>query len=88
LDLELTVAKPAASVRVYYRHVNHAERYESFEMQGSERRYRGRISAGYTDSPYPLEYYFEVTTEPGRATLYPGFTVDLNNQPYFVVRRA
>ena len=88
LDLELTVAKPAVSVRVYYRHVNHAERYESFEMQGSGRTYRGRIPAGYTDSPYPLEYYFEISTQPGRPTLYPGFAADLNNQPYFVVRRA
>lgn len=88
LNLELTVAKKPASVRVYYRHVNHAERYESSEMQGRERSYRATIPAGYTDSPYPLEYYFEVSTEPGRATLYPGFAADLNNQPYFVVRRG
>jgi hypothetical protein len=88
LNLELTVAKMPASVRVYYRHVNHAERYESSQMQGSEGRYRATIPAGYTDSPYPLEYYFEVSAQTGRATLYPGFTADLNNQPYFVVRRA
>jgi len=88
LDLELTVAKKPASVRLYYRHVDHAERYESSEMQGRERSYRATIPAGYTDSPYPLEYYFEVSTPPGRASLYPGFTGDLSNQPYFVVRRA
>jgi hypothetical protein len=88
LNLELAVAKKPAWVRLYYRHVNHAERYESSEMQGSERSYRATIPAGYTDSPYPLVYYFEVSTQPGRATLYPGFAADLNNQPYFVVRRA
>jgi hypothetical protein len=73
---------------VYYRHVNHAERYDSLEMQASDRRYRATIPAGYTDSAYPLEYYFEVRTDRDRATLYPGFAADLNNQPYFVVRRG
>jgi hypothetical protein len=29
-----------------------------------------------------------VRTDRGRATLYPGFAADLNNQPYFVVRRG
>jgi hypothetical protein len=88
MDLELTVAQKPASVRVYYRHVNHAERYDSLEMQGSDRSYRATIPAGYTDSAYPLEYYFEVRTDRDRATLYPGFAADLNNQPYFVVRRG
>ncbi len=88
LHLELTVAKTPASVRLYYRHVNHAERWESAEMQGGGRRHRATIPAGYTDSAYPLAYYFEVSMEPGRVALYPGFTPDRSNLPYFVVRRA
>jgi len=43
------------------------------------------IPAGYTDSPYPLAYYFEVK-QSGRACLYPGLGPDLTHQPYFVVR--
>jgi hypothetical protein len=88
LHLELNVAKTLARVRLHYRHVNHAERWESAEMQHAERGYRAAIPAGYTDAAYPLAYYFEVSTEPGRTTLYPGFTPDRNNQPYFVVRQA
>lgn len=86
LDLELSIEKPAGSVRLYYRHVNHAERYESVEMRHTENSYHVSIPADYTDSPYPLQYYFELKEEPGTAWLYPGFTSELTNQPYSIVR--
>src|SRR5262249_23768364 len=88
LVLELSMEKAPASVRLFYRHVNHAERYQSNEMQASDNRYRAAISAAYTNSPYPLEYYFEVRERAGTASLYPGFSPALNNQPYYVVRRG
>ncbi len=44
--------------------------------------------ASYTDSAYPLQYYIELRQGPASAWLYPGFTAELTNQPYFVVRRA
>ena len=47
--------------------------------------YRGAIPADYTESPYPLLYYFEVE-EAGGSGLYPGFDKDLSNQPYFLAR--
>jgi hypothetical protein len=53
-------------------------------MRWSDRAYRAAIPADYTQSPYPLQYYFEVF-EAGGAALYPGFSPDLSNQPYFVV---
>ena len=56
------------------------------EAQGNV--YRGSIPAAYTDSPYPLQYYFELKESPERAWLYPGFTANLANQPYFVLRRT
>jgi len=88
LEIDLWVEKKPASVLVYYRHVNQAERYQSAEMQAADARYRATIAGNYTDSPYPLQYYFEVRQAPGVASLYPGFSTDLTNQPYFVVRRA
>lgn len=88
LDLAVTPGQTPASVRAYYRHVNHAERYESVAMQGRGRTWRAAIPAGYTNSAYPLAYYFEISILPGRAILYPGLGADLNNQPYFVVRRG
>ncbi len=90
LDLELSVAKSATpiSALVHYRRVTHAERYSSAVMEFKDGRYRATIPASYTDSPYPLEYYFELKQGDASAWLYPGFTPQLTNQPYFVVRRA
>jgi hypothetical protein len=50
--------------------------------------WRAAISAAYTDSPYPLEYYFEVKQGPDLIGLVPGFQAGLVSQPYFVVRQA
>jgi hypothetical protein len=88
LDLEVSIEKAIASVRLYYRHVNHAERYETVEMQQIGKSYHAVIPADYTNSQYPLQYYFELNEGPEKAWLYPGFTADLTNQPYFVVRKV
>lgn len=88
LDLKLSVEKDISSVRLYYRHVNHAERYEIVEMQIAGKYFRATIPSNYTDSQYPLQYYFELKEKPGIAWLYPGFTENLTNQPYFVVRKT
>jgi len=87
LNLELSAAAPVTA-RVYYRHVSQAERYRTAEMEGKDGTYRVTIPGEYTNSPYPLEYYFELRQGSSSAWLYPGFSPDLNNQPYFVVRRG
>ena len=88
LDLELSVETKIRSARLYYRHVNHAERFNIIEMQGKGKIYRAKIPTDYTNSKYPLQYYFELTHGTDKVQLYPGFTEDLMNQPYFVVRTA
>jgi hypothetical protein len=87
LEIELSLEKTSVSVRLFYRHVNQAERYETLEMQGQGNRYRAVIPSAYTNSSYPIQYYFELKEGPETAWLYPGFAADLANQPYFVVRR-
>jgi hypothetical protein len=74
------------SMRLHYRHVTHAERWRSMEMEGATGKFHGAIPAGYTATPYPLQYYFECKDGQDKAWLYPGFAADLANQPYFVVR--
>lgn len=88
IQLSIDASSTPVSARLYYRRVNQAERYESVEMQVRDGRRRATIPAGYTQSPYPLEYYFELKQLPAAAWLYPGFAPDLANQPYFVVQRA
>ena len=87
MDIELSLEKAIGSVRLYYRHVNHAERYETKEMQLTGKSYRATITADYTNSQYPIQYYFELKDGSEKAWLYPGFASDLTNQPYFVVRK-
>jgi hypothetical protein len=88
LEIELALEKKPVSVRLYYRHVNQAERYEVVGMELAGARHRATIPGAYTETEYPLEYYFEVRLAPGSAILHPGLGADLTQQPYFVVRRA
>ena len=88
LPVALALEKPAASVNLYYRHVNQAERYKVTPMDAGNHRYQATIPAAYTNSSYPLEYYFEIKESPDKASIYPGLSANLTRQPYFVVRRA
>jgi hypothetical protein len=83
VELRLAVRGTPTSARLYYRHVNQAERYHAVEMDAQGDAYAACIPAAYTDSPYPLQYYFELN----RVSLYPGFAPNLLNQPYFVLQR-
>jgi hypothetical protein len=67
---------------------NRSGKYSPIQLSANGQSYSGTIPAAYTDSQYPLEYYFEVKQDAQHAGLYPGFSPERNNQPYFVVRRA
>jgi hypothetical protein len=91
--LEIAVSVPqnatqATALRVYYRHVNQAERYQSTDMVASDNRFSAAIPASYTNSNYPLQYYFELRRSRENAWLFPGLVGNLQNQPYFVVHPA
>jgi hypothetical protein len=86
LSISLAVTAGATSkVKLHYRHVNQAERWQSVETAGHSGRYEGTIPSDYTHSEYSLEYYFELSDEKGGACMYPGFNKTLSNQPYFAV---
>lgn len=97
VDIEATVraaksrrgSRRSVFVRLHYRRVNQAENYVVVDMQkkgNRGHRYSATIPGDYSDSPYPLQYFFEVRDDRGRAWLYPGFDADLSNQPYYVLR--
>lgn len=88
LAIELSLEKgDGREVLLHYRHVNQAERWRSERMTPGDNRYRAEIASAYTNSPYPLQYYFELH-QGDAAWLYPGFDTNLANLPYFVVRQA
>jgi hypothetical protein len=88
LDIVLDLGKGAAAeeitVRMRYRHVDQAERWQWLEMDRTERSYKGTIPGDYTHSAFPLEYFFELKRG-NEAWMAPGFNATLSNQPYFVV---
>jgi len=88
LDIELGYERRPVSVVLHYRHVNQAERFVAAPMEMGESRSKGVIPATYTDSHYPLQYYFEIRMGEDAVALYPGLGRDLVQQPYFVVRRS
>jgi hypothetical protein len=89
LELALSSEKKLPkSARLYYRHVNQGERYQTAEMKQEGKQYKATVPAEYTNSEYPLEYYFELRESPKSAWLYPGFNQTLDNQPYFVVGKG
>jgi hypothetical protein len=88
INIEMSLDRKPSKVFMHYRHVNHAERFETTEMTLSGSGYRVTIPAAYTESDYPIQYYFEIKEGSEEAWLYPGFNPDLTNQPYFVLRRV
>ena len=87
ITLEFLFEKAPSLARLYYRHVNHAERFETAEMRKSGNNYLGTIPADYTNSHYPIQYYIELRNGPEKAWLYPGFKENIMNQPYFVTHK-
>jgi hypothetical protein len=81
-------AEGAAGVVLYYRHVNQAERYRAATMASNHGVYELEIPSSYTNTEYPLQYYFQIRHEDGDANLHPGFDELRQRAPYFVVRRS
>ncbi len=85
LAIEIAVAGvPPAPARLYYRHVNQAERFLHLEMEHRAGAYHALVPGDYTNTAYPIQYYFEFQEGPD-VWLYPGLGASLMQQPYFVV---
>jgi hypothetical protein len=84
LPLSLAAAGDGISARLFYRHVNHAERWRDMTMIWTGADFTAAIPGEYTASPFPLQYYFELSRADA-AWLYPAFNATLSNQPYFAV---
>ncbi len=56
IPIVVAVGRAVTTARLYYRHVNQAERFESVAMAPTGGAYRASVPAAYTDTPYPLQY--------------------------------
>jgi hypothetical protein len=73
---------------LHYRRVNQAEAWQRQEMTAENAMFHAVVPAEYTDSPFPLQYYFELRDSAGWSQLVPGLNDDWSNQPYYVVRQS
>ena len=87
LTVTALVPEEVSSIRLHYRHVDQAERWKRVEMQGDRGTFTLAIPADYTNSEFPLEYYFDLAGKSGAARLEPAFNATLSNQPYYTVTR-
>jgi hypothetical protein len=83
----LATHETPTAVHLYYRHVNQAERWLSLEMQRDHNGYSVSIPADYTNSAFPLQYYFAFQRGSDAAWLYPAFDRTLSNQPYYAIAK-
>jgi hypothetical protein len=70
-------AESASPITLHYRRVNQSETWQSGEMKSG----RAEIPAAYTQTEFPLQYYFE-----SNGLLHPGLPRDFSHAPYFVIR--
>lgn len=85
LDIDAK-SQGASAMRLHYRHVNQAERFQIVTMEASGGGFHAAIPAAYTATEYPLQYFFEVTDASGNVSLYPGLGDTYRQQPYYIVR--
>jgi hypothetical protein len=88
LSLEITNSGAApTAIHLMYRHVNQGERWKSLPMEGQSHTFGASIPADYTNSVYPVQYYFVLSTGPASGWFHPAFNKTLSNQPYYVISK-
>jgi len=88
LALVLAASEPMREIKLRYRHVDQAERFETAEAVQDGAIHSATIPASYTAADYSIEYYWIATPSSGVAGIVPGFDPSHGNQPYRVVRRS
>jgi hypothetical protein len=88
LGMQPALEGVSTSVQLHYRHVNQAEAFCVVAMSGGDGAYSATIPSDYTQSSYPLQYYFELRRGPRQAWLSPGLSEDLASQAYVVIRQS
>lgn len=86
LNLVLETDTTTQSAKLYYRRVYQAENWNVIDMNKMGNQFYVSIPAVYTQTDFPLQYYFALKKGANSVVLFPGFDSDVANQPYFDVR--
>ncbi|HUV97704.1 MAG TPA: hypothetical protein VMV98_09560 [Acidobacteriaceae bacterium] len=90
LSLRIPASKAQSApsaVRLCYRHVDQAERWLAVDMTLGSDGFHAAIPAEYTETKFPLQYYFELRRGNHAAWFYPAFNATLSNQPYYALSK-
>ena len=86
ISIDLETDDPSIrGANLYYRRVNQAIDWQMQPMKIRKGRYVATIPAGYTETRYPMEYYFGIDLGKAGQAIYPGLDPNLSNMPYFVL---
>jgi hypothetical protein len=86
LSIQGRASGEVKEIRLRFRRVNQSEPWQSKAMTvDGTGRFSAIIPAEYGDSPFPLQYHFELRNRSGAASLYPGLKPGWKGQPYFVI---
>lgn len=88
--VELSLSPSGTSrldVTLHYRRANQSEPWVSVPMSWDAGVYRGKIAGEYTQTEFPLLYYFEIAGD-GVSAFYPGLAETLSNTPYLYLGSA
>ena len=75
-------------VELRYRRVDQAELWRAAGMKSQGASWTATIPGDYTDSAFPLQYYFVLRGGTATPALHPGLGASLMDQPYYVIRQA
>ena len=85
LDCKLYIRKNYTGY-VHYREVNQSKKWKRKKLINNKGKYKTVIKADFTNTDYPIQYYFEF--EDKKFSYFsPGFNKFLSNQPYFLLRQ-
>lgn len=88
IEIAVTAADFTGEIALHYRHLNQGEDYRTMPMTKDGSRYAAAIPGDYSDSSYPLAYYFVAHAPAGDTWIVPGFDRSLATQPYHVIRHG
>ena len=74
-------------VYLHYRQLNQAVNWQRISMRRKGEIFQAVIPEHYTQTRYPIEYYFTIDVENEGIAIYPGLDDNLANMPYYVVQQ-
>ena len=87
--IAVAMKMPAAKgklVKLHYRHVNQSEKFNSLEMIADGDSFEAVIPEEFTNTSWPVMYFFEVIEKTGTASFLPCINETMDNVPYYVIR--